>query len=84
MNRTVARLRAAQAAADGDKRAKLTGLASRLITPSIRYSKPELQTHVTYLYTMTNNTDQKVGRDALDRYTALRKELDALMSELDK
>ena len=61
-----------------------SGLASRLITPSIRYSKPELQTHVIYLYTMTNNTDQKVGRDGQDRYTALRQELDALMSELDK
>jgi photosystem II stability/assembly factor-like uncharacterized protein len=88
MNRTVARLRAALAAAagdkDGDTQARLNDLASHLITPSIRYSKPELQTHVTYLYTMTNNTDQKVGRDGLDRYPVLRKELDARMAELDK
>jgi photosystem II stability/assembly factor-like uncharacterized protein len=88
MNRTVARLHAALAAAanekDGDTQARLNDLASHLITPSIRYSKPELQTHVTYLYTMTNNTDQKVGRDALDRYPVLRKELDARMAELEK
>jgi photosystem II stability/assembly factor-like uncharacterized protein len=82
MNRTVARLRAAMAAADADKKTRLTTLAARLITPPIRYSEPALQTHITYLYTMTNNTDQKVGRDALDRYTTLRKELDALMASL--
>jgi len=82
MNRAVARLRAALAKADGNQKAKLDELASRLITPSIRYSQPALQTHITYLNTMTNNSDQKVGRDALDRYTALRKQLDALIAEL--
>jgi hypothetical protein len=59
-------------------------LAGHLITPAIRYSQPELQTHVTYLYGMTNNTDQKVGRDAIERYGVLRKELDGRMAELDR
>jgi hypothetical protein len=90
MNKTVARVRAAQAGlrgaagADADKLAKLNELAGRLITPPVRYSQPELQTHVAYLYGMTNNTDQKVGRDAVDRYGVLRKELDGRMAELDR
>ncbi len=85
VNRAVARLREAMAksgsSADG---AKLKELASHLITPAIRYSKPELQTHITYLYGMTNNTDQKVGRDAIERYAVLRKELDERVAELNQ
>ena len=64
--------------------ASLKDLAASLITPAIRYSKPELQTHITYLYSETNATDQKVGRDAVERYNALRKELDARIAQLDK
>ena len=81
-NRTVAKLRAALASAEGEQKSKLSAVSTRLITPPIRYSEPALQTHITYLYSMTNNTDQKVGKDALDRYTALRRELDAIMAEL--
>jgi hypothetical protein len=83
VNRTVARVREAQAKSSGD-RAKLKEVASHLITPSIRYSQPELQTHITYLYGMTNNSDQKIGRDAVERYGALRKELDARIAELNQ
>ncbi len=88
VNKTVARVRAAQASmhgasADADKLAKLNEFASHLITPSIRYSKPELQTQITYLYSMTTSTDQKIGRDAIERYAVLRKELDQRMAELD-
>ena len=61
---------------------KLADLASHVITPAIRYSKPELQTHITYLYSLTNGTDQKIGRDAIERYEILRKELDARIAEL--
>src|SRR5258708_5156067 len=88
-NRTVARVRAAQASlrdsagGAGDKLSKLNELASHLITPPIRYSKPELQTHITYLYSMTNATDQKIGRDAIERFEALRKELDQRIAELN-
>jgi photosystem II stability/assembly factor-like uncharacterized protein len=86
VNKAVARLRASKAqlhgSTDAEKLAKLDKLSAELITPSIRYSKPELQTHITYLYRMTNSTDQKVGRDAIDRYALLRKELDEHIAEL--
>jgi hypothetical protein len=82
-NRTVAKLRTALSASSGEKETKLRDLGRRLITPSIRYSKPELQTQITYLYTVTNVTDQKPGRDVRERYQVLRKELDARMAELE-
>jgi photosystem II stability/assembly factor-like uncharacterized protein len=88
VNRMVARVRAAQASlrgnpADAEKLAKVNELASHLITPSIRYSKPELQTHITYLYSVTTGTDQKIGQDAVERYAELKKELDQRMAELN-
>jgi photosystem II stability/assembly factor-like uncharacterized protein len=82
-NRTVARLRAAIPGASGEKADALKTLAAKLITPSIRYSQPELQTHIAYLYTVTNSTDQKIGRDVVERYGVLRKELDLRAKELD-
>ncbi len=90
VNRAVARLRAAQTSLRGASGAPaetltaLNVLASHLITPAIRYSKPELQTHIAYLYSMTNSTDQKIGRDAIERYTVLRKELDERIAELER
>jgi hypothetical protein len=84
VNKLVARVRAAQRTASGDQKAKIDELASHLITPPIRYSKPELQTHITYLYSLTSQTDQKIGRDAIDRYGVLRKELDGRIAEANK
>ncbi|MBV8829154.1 MAG: hypothetical protein JO108_07960, partial [Acidobacteriaceae bacterium] len=89
VNRTVARVRAAQksmAAENSNPQAlpKLNELASHLITPSVRYSKPELQTHITYLYMMTNNSDQKIGRDAAERYGELRRELEDLVTQVNQ
>jgi hypothetical protein len=84
MNKTLARLREARARATGEKLANLNDLAADLITPAIRYSKPELQTHITYLYSMTNSTDQKIGRDAIARYNVLRKALDERIVQLNK
>ena len=89
-NKTVARLRAAQqklrgaTGAEAVRLAKLNELASQLITPGVRYSKPELLTHITYLYSMTNSADQKPGRDAVERLQVLRKELDERKKELDR
>ncbi len=83
VNRTVSRLRTAMSASSGDKEVKLKELSTHLVTPSIRYSKPELQTQITYLYTVTNATDQRIGRDVIDRYQVLRKELDQHIRELD-
>ncbi|MEO8369584.1 MAG: hypothetical protein ABI806_10310 [Candidatus Solibacter sp.] len=89
VNRTVSRVRAGLTALAGKPEsaatlASLKDLAASLITPTVRYSKPELQTHITYLYSETNATDQKIGRDAIERYNALRKELDARIAQLDK
>jgi photosystem II stability/assembly factor-like uncharacterized protein len=84
VNRTVAKVRAAMQTATGDKLTALKEVSSQLITPGIRYSKPELQTHIQYLYTMLSNTDQKIGKDAQERYAELRKELDARIAELNK
>jgi hypothetical protein len=84
MNKTLARLRAARATATGEKLANLNDLAADLITPAIRYSKPELQTQITYLYSMLNSTDQKIGRDAIARYNVLRKALDERIAQLNK
>ena len=91
VNQLVSRVRAAEQSLKG-KTSELTPrnldrldtLASHLITPGIRYSKPELQTHITYLYQMTNGADEKIGNDAVQRYQDLRKELDQRKAELEK
>ena len=85
----MARVRAAQQGLKGKPGAAnqldaVDSLASHLITPGIRYSKPELQTHITYLYQMTNSVDEKPGNDAQQRYQELRRELDQTKAEADK
>jgi photosystem II stability/assembly factor-like uncharacterized protein len=84
VNKSVSRVRQARTKLAGDptKLSQLNAVASHLITPAIRYSKPELQTHITYLYSMTNATDQKIGRDAVERYDVLKKELAELNAQL--
>jgi photosystem II stability/assembly factor-like uncharacterized protein len=89
VNRTVTRVRSgmqslAGSPANAETLAKLKDLAADLITPPIRYSKPGLQTHITYLYSLTTGTDQKIGRDAIERYNTLKKELDARIAQLTK
>jgi len=89
VNQLAARVRDAQAklrnssGTDGDTENRLTAIAAKLFTPSVRYSKPGLQAHITYLAGMTANIDQKIGRDAIERYEALRKELDEIRAEFD-
>ncbi len=61
---------------------KLRAIEARLVTPAIRYSKPELQAHLQYLYGMTNAADQRIGRDAVERYKSLKRELDIIDGEL--
>ena len=89
VNQLVARVRSAEESlkgkpSDAGRLDNVYSLASHLITPTIRYSKPELQTHITYLYQMTNSADQKIGRDAVERYRELRKELDQRRTEVEK
>jgi hypothetical protein len=62
----------------------LNALASKLMTEPVRYGKPGLQAHITYLANMTANVDQKIGRDAIERYAVLKKELDQARAEFDR
>jgi hypothetical protein len=89
VNQTVTRVRTEMQAlagkpANADTLNKLKDLAASLTTPPIRYSKPGLQTHITYLYSLTSAADQKIGKDAVERYHALRQELDARIAELNR
>lgn len=87
VNQLVARVRAEKTrlrdatGAAADTLRLVTALEQKLVTPPVRYSKPELQAHITYLYSLTNQADQKIGRDVIERYAVLRKELDALKAE---
>jgi photosystem II stability/assembly factor-like uncharacterized protein len=85
----IARLRDAQAAlrsaatANAEKAKALDAIAGKLLTEPVRYGKPGLQAHITYLAGMTTGADQKIGRDAVERYQELKKQLDAIRAELD-
>jgi len=63
-----------------DARRKLEELERQLVTPPVRYSKPQLQSQVTYLYGMALGADQKVGRDAVERYRQLRRQADSQLA----
>jgi hypothetical protein len=82
VNQLVTRVREALNKSPND--ARLTTLASKLLTEPVRYGKPGLQAHITYLASMTANVDQKIGRDAIERYQVLKKELDTLRAEADR
>ncbi len=72
-----ARTRLADAAgAAADTLGKLNALRATLVSSGVRYSEPMLQAQITYLYGMTTTADQKIGRDAIERYRTLRAELD--------
>lgn len=80
VNQTVARVREAQTklrgatGADAETAKRIEAIAAKLLTEPVRYGKPGLQAHITYLAGMTSGVDQKIGRDAIDRYEVLRKE----------
>jgi photosystem II stability/assembly factor-like uncharacterized protein len=90
VSQTVARVRDAQAklrgatGADLETAKRVEAIAAKLLTESVRYGKPGLQAHISYLAGMTSGVDQKIGRDAIERYEVLKKELDAVRAELDK
>jgi hypothetical protein len=62
----------------------LLPLLTRLVGEPVRYGKPGLQTQINYLAGMTANVDQKIGRDAVERYQVLKKELEELRVEVDR
>ncbi len=90
INRLVARVREAQNASpaaangDGDTSARLKAIAAKLLSEPVRYGKPGLQAHINYLASMTANVDQRIGRDAIERYAVLKKEFDAVSAEVDQ
>ena len=90
VNRVVARLRDAQgrlrnaAGAEAEASKRVGGIAAKVFTEPVRYGKPGIQAHITYLAGMTTSVDQKIGRDAIERYQVLKKELDAIVAELDQ
>jgi photosystem II stability/assembly factor-like uncharacterized protein len=88
-NQLATRVRDVQAKTKGEsgadnKASQVDAIAAKLFTEPVRYGKPGLQAHITYLAGMTTGADQKIGRDALERYATLRKDLDDLTAELDK
>ena len=89
VNAAVARTRAVETrmknptGAALDTLTKMRVVSEQLLTAPVRYGKPGLQAHITYLNSMTSRVDQKVGRDALQRYTVLRSEFDVLKKQLD-
>ena len=64
------------------KELKNPTLDAEFFTPPVRYSKPALQTHITYLYSMALGADQPISRDAADRYVELRKALDNIKARI--
>jgi hypothetical protein len=81
-----ARQRLQNAGADADKAKQVQAIYEKIVnTPEgVRYNKPGLQEHVSYLAGMTSNTDQKIARDAIARYAELKKQLDAIKADLDR
>lgn len=77
------RLRGATGPA-ADTLARVQAIAGKLLSEPVRYGKPGLQAHITYLNGMTNGADQKIGRDAIARYEVLKREFDALAAELNR
>ncbi len=78
------KLRGAPAGDRENHAGAVDAIAARLFTDPVRYGKPGLQAHIAYLAGMTTGADQKIGRDALERYAVLRKELDDLRAQLDR
>ena len=90
VNQLATRVREAQTklrnAADADANAlnRLNALAAKLLNEPVRYGRPGLQAHITYLAGMTVSVDQKIGRDAIERYAVLKKDFDLLKAEIDR
>jgi photosystem II stability/assembly factor-like uncharacterized protein len=82
VNQIATRVREALRKSPNDTR--VSTLAAKVLTESVRYGRPGLQAHITYLAGMTANVDQKIGRDAIERYQVLKKELDAIRAEAEQ
>jgi len=85
VGRIANRVRQARTRGTGDA-ATVKELATTLFgaDEGVRYGRPGLQTQITYLAGMTTRVDQRIGRDAVERYQMLRKDLDALEARVNK
>ena len=89
MNRVANRIRQERtrlrSGGSADTLAKVNDLATTTFGAGegIRYGQPGLQTHISYLSGLAARTDQKVGRDAIERYQTLRNELDVLEARVN-
>jgi hypothetical protein len=81
----LARARAGLNNADAAKASAARAIYEQIVSmpEGVRYNKPGLQSHVQYLAGMTTGADQKIGRDAIERYQMLKKELTALKARAD-
>jgi len=85
----VTRVRTARDAArsgPADRLAAIEKIYSQLATwpEGVRYARPGLQAHTSYLAGLGTRTDQKVGRDAFERLAVLKKDYERLKAEADK
>jgi photosystem II stability/assembly factor-like uncharacterized protein len=85
VNQTLARVNTAktQFANDPAKLKLVTAMADKINTQPIRYGRPGLREHITYVSRLGLGVDQKVGRDAIERYKVLKAELDKIIEELN-
>jgi len=69
-----------------DKLAAIEKIYAQLTTwpEGVRYSRPGLQAHASYLAGLGTRTDQKVGRDAIERLAVLKHDYERLKAETDK
>ncbi len=80
----VARVEKAMSGGDAETKRRLAPVAETLTTPEIRYSKPGLESQITYLRGMTTRVDQKIGHDAIERAQVLRGELDEATAAVNR
>jgi hypothetical protein len=90
VNGVAARVREAQnrlrnaTGAEAEAAKTVAAIAARVFTEPVRYGKPGIQAHATYLAGMTTAVDQKIGRDAIERYQVLKREVDAIVADLNR
>ena len=68
-----------------DVRARMAELKPTLVTSEAgSYPQPMLIDQLRYLYGMTTRADQKLGRDAFERFEELRGELDRFLQKVEQ
>ena len=84
VNQLLTRIREGKNKVQIDLYGVLTALEAQLLTEPVRYGQPGLQAHITYLAGMTANVDQKIGRDAIERYKVLKEEFDRIRGRVQQ